>query len=334
MGRPPFFPPFFQAPPPSPSRGPPPRNGRAEGPLRTPGRSLFCARPGALKTSRGRLPPNAALETSRNCARRPPFSRAPRPPPHRTDRGEVRAWSGSSAAGGMGTVWEGRHTTLGNTRRHQVHRRRVRRQRRGADALRQRVPARSTSSPSTPSRSFDQGGVTQDGKPYIVMELLLRGSRSTIASLIGLGRIPLADGAHPPAGCACAHPGPRAGDRPSRSRSRIPIFLVRGLDDDDEIAKVVDFGIAKFKKVDGENEAAACRRSSTKDRGGTGTPFYMAPQQACSAAPSEDRSPVVDLWSMGVIVFKCVAARCRSRGSRSEISSWKICTTPAPTLRR
>jgi len=71
------------------------------------------------------------------------------------------------------------------------------------------------------------------------------------------------------------------------------IFLVH--DDDREIAKVLDFGIAKMKT--GE--------LSTKTRTGEllGTPHYMSPEQAQGTREIDSRS---DLWSLAVIVFECL----------------------------
>ena len=74
------------------------------------------------------------------------------------------------------------------------------------------------------------------------------------------------------------------------------IFLCR--DDDREIAKVVDFGIAKAKSTGLEND------SKTRTGSLLGTPYYMSPEQASGARdkPVDARS---DLWSLAVIVFQC-----------------------------
>ncbi len=72
------------------------------------------------------------------------------------------------------------------------------------------------------------------------------------------------------------------------------IFLVR--DDDREIAKVLDFGIAKRTSVTlGEGE-------QTKAGAMLGTPYYMSPEQA-QGLRIDYRS---DLWSVAVIAFRCI----------------------------
>jgi serine/threonine protein kinase len=74
------------------------------------------------------------------------------------------------------------------------------------------------------------------------------------------------------------------------------IFLVQG--DDGEIAKVVDFGIAK-------HDAYSLRDKTTKTGSFLGTPYYVSPEQA-RGKPTDHRS---DLWSLAVIVFQCLTGR-------------------------
>src|SRR6185437_13006905 len=75
------------------------------------------------------------------------------------------------------------------------------------------------------------------------------------------------------------------------------IFLVP--DDDREIAKVLDFGIAKAKGqgIDGSN---------TKTGAMLGTPYYMSPEQAQGIKAVDHRS---DLWSLAVIVFQALTGK-------------------------
>jgi hypothetical protein len=73
------------------------------------------------------------------------------------------------------------------------------------------------------------------------------------------------------------------------------IFLVR--DDDREIAKVLDFGIAKAGGAGGVG-------ANTRTGAMLGTPYYMSPEQAQGTRAVDFRS---DLWSLGVIVFEALA---------------------------
>lgn len=74
------------------------------------------------------------------------------------------------------------------------------------------------------------------------------------------------------------------------------VFLVNG--DEGEIAKVVDFGIAK-------HDAYSLRDKATKTGSFLGTPYYVSPEQARGKS-TDHRS---DLWSLGVIAFQCLTGR-------------------------
>ncbi len=70
------------------------------------------------------------------------------------------------------------------------------------------------------------------------------------------------------------------------------VFLVK--DDDHEIVKVLDFGIAKANTpIDAKTKTGALM----------GTPRYMSPEQAQGQKNVDQRS---DLWSLGVIAYRCV----------------------------
>ena len=101
------------------------------------------------------------------------------------------------------------------------------------------------------------------------------------------------------------------------------IFLVRSPDDDDEIAKVLDFGIAKIKAPPGEEGLS----SSTKTGAVLGTPYYMAPEQARGLRTIDYRA---DLWSLGVIAYKCVTGVLPFEGESVGDLLVKICTAPPP----
>jgi serine/threonine-protein kinase len=79
------------------------------------------------------------------------------------------------------------------------------------------------------------------------------------------------------------------------------VFIVRN--DDEEIAKVLDFGIAKITPVAGLEDGG---NLSTRTGSVVGTPCYMSPEQALGAKNIDYRS---DLWSLAVIAYECVVGQ-------------------------
>lgn len=75
------------------------------------------------------------------------------------------------------------------------------------------------------------------------------------------------------------------------------IFLVN--DDDRQLVKILDFGVAKqtLHGIDGSN---------TKTGAMLGTPYYMSPEQAQGIKGVDSRS---DLWSLAVIVYQCITGQ-------------------------
>jgi eukaryotic-like serine/threonine-protein kinase len=96
------------------------------------------------------------------------------------------------------------------------------------------------------------------------------------------------------------------------------IFLVR--DDDREIAKVLDFGIAKSTTtgIDGSN---------TKTGAMLGTPYYMSPEQAQGTKAIDQRS---DLWSLAIIVFQALTGRLPFESEALGDLLVKIIISPVP----
>jgi hypothetical protein len=97
------------------------------------------------------------------------------------------------------------------------------------------------------------------------------------------------------------------------------IFLVH--DDDREIAKVLDFGIAK-------SAASALDGSNTKTGAMLGTPYYMSPEQAQGIKSVDYRS---DLWSLAVIVYQCVTGLLPFESEALGDLLMKIIVQPLPT---
>jgi serine/threonine-protein kinase len=71
--------------------------------------------------------------------------------------------------------------------------------------------------------------------------------------------------------------------------------------DGETVPKVLDFGIAKLTPVHGEASTASARTET-----GTllGTPFYMAPEQIFGERDVDARA---DVWSLGIILYECLA---------------------------
>ncbi|MGC4090588.1 MAG: serine/threonine-protein kinase [Polyangiaceae bacterium] len=78
------------------------------------------------------------------------------------------------------------------------------------------------------------------------------------------------------------------------------VFIVRN--EDEEIAKVLDFGVAKIE----QHGVLAVEGEKTRTGSILGTPYYMSPEQAQGNKAVDYRS---DLWSLGVIAFECVTGK-------------------------
>src|SRR6185437_7025070 len=96
------------------------------------------------------------------------------------------------------------------------------------------------------------------------------------------------------------------------------IFLVR--DEDREIAKVLDFGIAKRTRMDVGD-------AHTKTGCVLGSPHYMSPEQARGLKEVDHRT---DLWALGVIAFRCVVGQLPFQSESIGDLFMKIITEPVP----
>jgi serine/threonine protein kinase len=96
------------------------------------------------------------------------------------------------------------------------------------------------------------------------------------------------------------------------------IYIVK--DDDRDIVKILDFGVAK--------SAAALDGSNTKTGAMLGTPYYMSPEQAQGIKTVDSRS---DLWSLAVIVFQCLTGRLPFESEALGDLLVKIIVSPVPT---
>jgi serine/threonine protein kinase len=137
---------------------------------------------------------------------------------------------------------------------------------------------------------------TEDGRAYIVMELLVgeslearlerAGSLSSIEAAAFVAQV--ADG------LAAAH----AKGIVHRDLSLANIFLVRNPEGGRPIPKILDFGVSKTL---GPN---AADRTQTGHGTVLGCPEFMSPEQARGAEAVDART---DVWSLGVVLYQCLS---------------------------
>jgi serine/threonine-protein kinase len=160
---------------------------------------------------------------------------------------------------------------------------------------------------------FDHG--VSEGRPYIVMELL---EGQTLAARLRGGACMTIDEV-----ASLLHQlvkglrGAHAADIVHRDLKPQNIYLA--LDEDgDDVAKILDFGIAKLRGFAAAND-------STKTGTILGSPHYMAPEQARAARDVDQRA---DVWSLGVIAYRGLTGR-RPWESEAVVDLLvRICTEP------
>jgi eukaryotic-like serine/threonine-protein kinase len=221
-------------------------------------------------------------------------------------------------AGGMGSVWRAEHLTLNSpvalklieptTARESDALHRFLREARTAAALR---------SPHV-VQILDYG--VDGDSPYIVMELLdgeslaerlarqTRLSPSETARIIqhisrALGRAHEAGIVH-------------------RDLKPENVFIVKN--DDEEVAKVLDFGIVKADpNTFGTANSGAATRTGTL----LGTPYFMSPEQAEGVKSVDFRA---DIWALGVIAYRCLTGQLPFCGDSVGRLILEICSRPLP----
>jgi hypothetical protein len=219
--------------------------------------------------------------------------------------------------GGMGSVWRAQHLDLdapvaiklldpsiasnpeGLTRFH--------REAQAAAALR---------SPHV-VQIFDRGIDEATHQPFIVMELM---EGESLADRIGrLGLLSPEQTARIVTQVARALG--RAHDAGIVHRDLKPdnIFLVRN--EDEEVAKVLDFGIAKSDKHRLDTG------SHTRTGAVMGTPYYMSPEQISGSKGVDART---DIWALGVIACECLTGRRPFDAETIGGLALKICAEPPP----
>ncbi len=217
--------------------------------------------------------------------------------------------------GGMGSVWEGVHQSLGT----RVAVKFIESEFAKQPELRDRFVNEARAAARLQSKHIVQiydHGVSDDGCPYIVMEYL--SGEPLDARLARDGALPVQDVA--PLIHQLSRGLKRAHDAGIVHRDLKPenVFLVWDEEDQRDIVKVVDFGIAKFTGDGGIS-------STTRTGAVMGTPHYMSPEQARGLKGVDQRS---DVWSVGVIAYRAVTGVLPFDGEAMGDLLVKICTQP------
>jgi serine/threonine-protein kinase len=164
---------------------------------------------------------------------------------------------------------------------------------------------------------FDFG--ISDGSPFIAMELLQ--GESLAERLRRLGTLtPLDTGrilSQVARGIQYAHTTGIV------HRDLKPDNIFIAAEGDHEVAKVLDFGIAKARTKDLHGDTSAQTRAGTL----LGSPYYVSPEQAEGDRDIDHRS---DLWALGIIAFECLTGKRPFEGESLATLLVRICTQPAP----
>jgi eukaryotic-like serine/threonine-protein kinase len=234
--------------------------------------------------------------------------------------------------GGMGTVWEGQHATLGIRVAVKLIKPQLAQQReaRARFEIEARAAAKLQSKHAV--HVYDHG-VSAEGQPYIVMEFLEGESLSE--AILGRGPLAAEEVAQIIGQAARALSKAHAVGVVHRDLKPDNIFLARSADETVEglayVVKLVDFGIAKmFEEPSPSAAGTAPRPMGGPTREGTviGTPNFMAPEQlALGGAPG----PLTDLWSLGACTFAAMTGRLPFEGDVLGDIVLKVCAAPMPS---
>jgi eukaryotic-like serine/threonine-protein kinase len=194
--------------------------------------------------------------------------------------------------GGMGSVWLAQHLTLRSPVAIKlIDAEIVTNPEALSRFLREAQAAASLRSPHV-VQILDHG--VDEGVPFIVMELL--DGESLAARLERQRRLSPPETAHLLTQVGRAMTKAHEAGIVHRDLKPDNIFIVKN--DEEEIAKVLDFGIAKS-----HTHGVGAVSSATRTGSVLGTPYYMSPEQAEGAKSVDHRT---DIWAMGVIAWECL----------------------------
>jgi serine/threonine-protein kinase len=215
----------------------------------------------------------------------------------------------------MGSVWRARDLTLNAEVAVKLIEEEFVRSKEAVDRFRREAQAAAAIRSTYVVQILDHG--VDGGTPFIAMELLK--GESLAERLERVGRLsPEATGhllGQVARALALAH------DSGIVHRDMKPdnIFLVR--EDEEDVGKVLDFGIAR--QTGGLGETGGLR---TETGAVLGTPYYMSPEQAIGQPVDH----LTDIWSFGVIACECLTGRRAFDGNSVGALFHAVCMAPLP----
>jgi serine/threonine-protein kinase len=221
--------------------------------------------------------------------------------------------------GGMGAVFSATNTTIGKRVALKFLTREAARDKHATLRFQREAEAAGVIESEHIVHVFDSG-TTEEGLPFLVMELL--NGEDLRTRLQREGMLPVAEATEIATqilrGLVRAH----AAGIIHRDLKPDNVFLSKR-DDGSTLAKIVDFGISKLSHG---------RAAKTLTRRGTvlGTAYYMAPEQATAAEGVDHRA---DLYGVGTILFEMLAGRPPHMAPTHEAVLVAICTKDAPDVR-
>ena len=218
--------------------------------------------------------------------------------------------------GGMGSVWRAEHLTLGIPVAVKLIDPSIAQSDEALARFRREAQAAAELRSAHVVHIIDYG--VENNTPYIAMELLE--GESLAERLERVGRLSPADTVAVLSQVVRALT--RAHQQSIIHRDLKPenIFIV--LEGDDEVVKVLDFGIAKKLGLGSTSSGVKTHTGAM-----LGTPYYMSPEQAKGQSGVDHRT---DIWSLGIIAYECITGvRPFDRVTLASLLI-AICTEPLP----
>ena len=219
--------------------------------------------------------------------------------------------------GGMGSVWRAEHLTLGIPVAIKLIDASIAQSEEALARFRREAQAAAELRSAHVVHIIDYG--VENDTPYIAMELLE--GESLAARLERVGKLSPLDTATILTQVVRALTRAHQQNIIHRDLKPENIFIVP--EGDDEVVKVLDFGIAKKLGLSSTSSGVKTHTGAM-----LGTPYYMSPEQAKGHANVDHRT---DIWSLGIIAYECITGLRPFEAETLASLLIAICTEPLPT---